>query len=85
MFNEFKKQRSLTNVFNSGLCHIQLKDFKKISIKKGESEKVDLELTYDDLALFNIDMKRVVEPGEFTVMISSSSNNIHLKGNFRIE
>ncbi|MDD4010194.1 MAG: glycoside hydrolase family 3 C-terminal domain-containing protein, partial [Fermentimonas sp.] len=64
---------------------IQLKDFKKISIKKGESEKVDLELTYDDLALFNIDMKRVVEPGEFTVMISSSSNNIHLKGNFRIE
>ncbi|MDD4778449.1 MAG: glycoside hydrolase family 3 N-terminal domain-containing protein [Fermentimonas sp.] len=64
---------------------IQLKDFKKIPISKGESKKVDFELTSDDLALYNIDMERVVEPGDFTVMIGSSSNNIHLKGNFNIE
>lgn len=64
---------------------IQLKDFKKISIMKGESEKVDFKLTFDDLALFNIDMQRVVEAGEFTVMMGSSSNDIQLKGSFSLE
>jgi beta-glucosidase len=64
---------------------IQLKDFQRIHIPKGESMKVEFTLAYDDLALYNQDMQRVTEPGEFTVMIGAASNDIRLKGSFRIE
>ena len=47
--------------------------------------KVEFTLAYDDLALYNQDMQRVTEPGEFTVMIGAASNDIRLKGSFRIE
>lgn len=64
---------------------IQLKDFKKINVKKGEYETVEFILSFDDLALYDSNMMRVVEPGEFSIMIGSSSNSIHLKGNFTID
>lgn len=64
---------------------IQLKNFKKVNIKKGETSKIELQLSFDDLALFNIDMQRVVEPGKFTVMLGSASDDIHLTGTFLIE
>lgn len=64
---------------------IQLKDFDKIFIKKGESKTVNFKLTHQQLALYDIDMKEVVEPGEFTVMIGASSDDIRLKGSFIIE
>lgn len=64
---------------------IQLKDFRRIHIPKGESKQVEFTLSYDDLALYNQDMRRITEPGEFTVMIGAASNDIRLKGRFRIE
>jgi beta-glucosidase len=64
---------------------IQLKDFKKINVKKGEYETVEFILSFDDLALYDSNMMRVVEPGEFSIVIGSSSNSIHLKGNFTID
>ena len=64
---------------------IQLKDFDKVFIKKGESKTVNFKLTHKQLALYDIDMKEVVEPGEFTVMIGASSDDIRLKGSFIIE
>lgn len=59
-----------------------LKDFAKIALKKGESARVDFVLTPEQLAFFNTDLKRVVEPGEFTVMIGAASNDIRLKESF---
>ncbi|MDD4698555.1 MAG: fibronectin type III-like domain-contianing protein, partial [Fermentimonas sp.] len=50
-----------------------------------ETKSVVFHLTADDLALYNTEMQRVVEPGEFTVMIGASSNDIKLKGSFVIE
>jgi beta-glucosidase len=41
-------------------------------------------LTPDDLALVNREMKWVVEPGVFRVMVGSSSEDIRLKGEFEI-
>lgn len=64
---------------------IQLKDFQRIHIRKGESKNVEFTLAYDDLALYNHDMQRITEPEEFTVMIGAASNDIRLKGSFRIE
>jgi len=61
---------------------VLLKDFAKISLKKGESARVNFVLTPEQLAFFNTDLKRVVEPGEFTVMIGAASNDIRLKESF---
>lgn len=64
---------------------LQLKDFQRIHIRQGESEKVEFILTHDDLALYNTKTQKVTEPGEFTVMIGAASNDIRLRDSFRIE
>jgi len=48
----------------------------------GEMETVKLKLIPEDLAFINTFMKPVVEPGEFDLMIGSSSKDIRLKGSF---
>lgn len=63
----------------------ELKRFKRITLKPGESTKVEFQLKADDLAFFDINMRKVVEPGDFEVMVGSSSADIRLRGNFRID
>lgn len=48
----------------------QLKGFEKIDLLPGESKKVKFTLSTDDLAFYNRENKRVVEPGEFVVSIN---------------
>ena len=64
---------------------IQLKEFERIHIRKGETKEVTFVLDDSQLTLFNKDMKEVVEPGEFSVMIGAASNDIRLRGRFIIE
>lgn len=64
---------------------IQLKKFERISIPKGESRKVSFTLDADDLSIVDANMKRVVETGDFTVMIGSSSDNILLQQTITVE
>lgn len=52
----------------------ELKGFKKIFIKKGESITVNFDLTVEDLKYYNADKKFNVEPGEFQVAIKGSSD-----------
>lgn len=63
---------------------ILLKAFKRISLKKGEKQKVTFKLGKEQLSLYNLQMQHVVEPGEFKVMIGASSDDIRLDGNFVI-
>lgn len=63
---------------------IQLKEFKRVEIKKGESERVEFTLPVNSLSLYDEAMQRVVEPGEFTVMIGAASNDIRLQDTFWI-
>ena len=51
----------------------ELKGFRKISLNPGESKRVEFDLTRDELAFWNIDMKNVVEPAELTIWIAPSS------------
>ncbi|MBC8084840.1 MAG: glycoside hydrolase family 3 C-terminal domain-containing protein [Hymenobacter sp.] len=51
----------------------ELKDFAKITLKPGETRTVRFTLTPDKLSFWNQEMKRVVEPGEFEVMVGTSS------------
>lgn len=61
-----------------------LKGFVKVRLKPGERTTVTFKLTPDDLSLFDRDLVRVVEPGEFRLMIGGSSEDIRLRGAFTI-
>jgi beta-glucosidase len=61
----------------------ELKGFAKVFLNPGESKKVELELTKDDLSFFDVKTKSwKAEPGEFEVFIGSSSADLKLKGRF---
>ena len=62
----------------------ELKDFKKISLKAGESIKVTFQVNKDKLSFYNKQLQWVAEPGEFEVMIGASSEDIKLKKTFTI-
>jgi len=57
----------------------ELKRFEKVFIKSGESVKVKFDLPMSELALYNVVMKKVVEPGEFELQVSTASDQIKLK------
>ena len=67
------------------LPSISLKGFEKVKIKPGEKVKVEFILPAEILAFHSEDMKLTIEEGDYEVMIGSSSNDIKLKGNFRIK
>ena len=56
---------------------IELKRFERVSLKPGERRTVRFELKPDDLAFWNVAMKKVVEPGSFT--ISAGPSSVELK------
>jgi len=60
-----------------------LKGFKRLFIKKGETKKVEFTLTADELSLWNKEMQRVVEPGDFEVMVGGNSTDLQ-KLNFKV-
>jgi len=56
--------------------NIQLKGFKKVLVKAGETVAVDVELKVSDWALWDLRMREVVEPGKFLVYVGSSSRDL---------
>ncbi|MGN0213407.1 MAG: glycoside hydrolase family 3 N-terminal domain-containing protein [Muribaculaceae bacterium] len=65
--------------------HMLLKGFQRVSLKRGESRRVEFRLTFDDLALYDLSLKQVVEPGTFKVMVGAASNDIRLRGSFEVK
>lgn len=58
---------------------LSLKGFSKIYLEPGEEQRVEMKLTPEHLSLINRKMKRVTEPGEFEIMVGSSSADIRLR------
>ena len=56
----------------------ELKGFKKVWLKPGEATSVALDITPASLSFYDIDMKYVVEPGDFQIMIGTSSRDADL-------
>jgi len=56
-----------------------LKGFKKVMIKAGSSEEVEIPLKVADLGVWDIRMKYVVEPGDFRVWVGASSKDLKTK------
>ena len=61
---------------------LQLRAFKKVCLDAGESQRIEFTLGFDELSFINQEMKRVVEPGEFEVLVGASSSDIRLKEHF---
>ena len=57
----------------------ELKGFRKISLRPGETRTVALDITPESLAFYDINMKYVVEPGEFEIMVGNSSRDSDLQ------
>ena len=61
------------NFASVGRYNKMLKGFKRIALNPGETKTVEFELNFENLSLYNQDMKKVVEPGEFTIFVGASS------------
>ena len=57
----------------------ELKGFRKIYLAPGETNRVSFTIDESVLEFYNIDNKYVAEPGKFTLMIGSSSQDIRLE------
>ena len=57
---------------------MELRGFDKIDLQPGETKTVTFELGPEHLALYDMHMQRVVEPGDFRVMVGASSVDIRL-------
>ncbi len=64
---------------------ISLKGFSRVQLKPGETKTVTMELAPEHFSLINYDMKRVVEPGEFEIMIGKSSDDIIYRQTITLE
>lgn len=56
---------------------LELKAFKRVTLAPGEAKTLSFDIKPSDLWFFNTDMKRVVEPGSFT--IHAGPNSVELK------
>lgn len=57
--------------------------FEKIFLKKGETKKIKINITREQLSYYNTSLKKwVCEPGTYTVLIGSSCNDIRLSGQY---
>ena len=63
----------------------QLRAFKRLHLKAGETQNVNFELQKEDLMIYDASMRHILEKGTFKVMIGASSRDIRLEGNFTIE
>lgn len=57
----------------------ELKGFMRISLEPGETKRVTLPITSESLACFGLDYAYRVEPGEFEIMVGSSSRDDELQ------
>ncbi|SFQ81580.1 glycoside hydrolase family 3 N-terminal domain-containing protein [Hymenobacter arizonensis] len=56
----------------------ELKDFRKVLLKPGESKIITFTISKDQLAFYNQKLEWAAEPGGFNLMIGSAANDIRL-------
>ncbi len=57
----------------------ELKGFHKIGLQPGETQTVAIDITPDLLAFYDAEMELVVEPGDFEILVGTSSLDADLK------
>ena len=55
---------------------MELKDFAKVKLNAGETKNVTFTITPEKLMFYNYELKKVLESGDFKVMIGPNSANV---------
>jgi beta-glucosidase len=63
----------------------QLKKFSRIHFNASEQRVIEFTLNDEDLQLLNAATQWITEPGNFTLMVGASSDDIRLKGTFEVK
>jgi hypothetical protein len=63
---------------------LQLAGFARVPLAAGEEARVAFRLHADRTAFTGVDLRRIVEPGDITVMLGASSEAIHWRGTVRV-
>ncbi|MFV8339979.1 glycoside hydrolase family 3 N-terminal domain-containing protein [Flavobacterium sp. LB3P21] len=63
---------------------IELKDFQKIKLNAGETKVVKFIIDKEKVSFYNTALQWIAEPGDFDLMIGSSSADIRLKTTFEL-
>ncbi len=63
---------------------MELKKFRRVHLEPGERREVVFELAARELKMLDRDLRWVVEPGSFRIMIGSSSKDIRLRGHLNV-
>src|SRR5690606_25930234 len=59
---------------------MELKGFTRIHLAAGEARDVSFTVSREHLEMLDVDLRRIVEPGAFRVMVGASSKDIRLRG-----
>ena len=62
----------------------ELRDFQKVFLKAGASQKITFTIDKEKLAFYNAKLEWAPEPGAFEVQLGASSADIRLKDNFEL-
>lgn len=62
----------------------ELKDFRKLMLNPGESKTIHFTVNKQKLSFYNNKLEWVAEPGDFNLMIGSSSTDIRLEDSFEL-
>lgn len=79
-------QLYLTDVISSVTRPVkELRGFAKLWLEPGEERHVAFTLGPEELSLLDENLRWVVEPGRFEVMVGASSEDIRLRGSFEVK
>ena len=60
----------------------ELRGYEKVFVRKGETKTVHFTITRETIAMYNLDMQYLAEPGEFKVWVAANAEDNRNEGNF---
>jgi len=63
---------------------LELRDFQKVKLNAGESKTIEFTIDKEKLSFYNDKLEWTAEPGDFELMIGTSSADIKLRSNFEL-
>ena len=54
----------------------ELKGFQRIHLAAGESREISFDITPEMLKFYNAELKHVIEPGDFQIMVGGNSKEV---------
>lgn len=63
---------------------MELKGFQRVRLNPSETKELMFKITPEMLSMLDVNLNKVVEPGEFRIMIGSSSKDIRFRGTLSV-